>query len=111
MYCIWLEDKGVFKMQEHLTLTQLFWLIVISSIIGGLLKLYQQQLKDVKDLDKYKNVDDVIQKFGTPDSITEFDGYKKYTFKKSTHWTRNRYLVHTFTFKDGKLVQHQKRYK
>ncbi len=86
----------------YMVLLGIFWLA------GYIVKEYQKISKDIKDLDKYKDINDVINKYGVPSDVQEYDEYKKYIFKKSTNgWARHKYKVDIFTLQKGKLIKHE----
>lgn len=91
-----------------MTIGEWIILLIIASIGGALMKAYQKQSRNKNDLHKYKDIDDVIKKFGPPDDVKKFDDYTKYTFKKSTNgWSHQRHKVHIFTLQKGKLIKHE----
>lgn len=89
------------------------WIVLfgISAFLGLVLKEYQRQSKNVKDLHRYRSIEEVIARFGTPDDIREFGEYTKYVFKKSTNgWGWHKYQTDIFTTQRGKLVKHENFY-
>jgi hypothetical protein len=90
------------------TIVEYWWLILLAWFAGSLLKQWQRTSKDVNDLYKYSNIQDVIKEFGTPDNISKYGAYTKYTFKRSTNgWGHNKYIVDIFTLEKGKLIKHE----
>lgn len=86
----------------------LFGLAAFASVM---IKEYQKMSKDIKDLHRYKNIQAVIDKFGTPDNIQNYGDYTKYTFKKSTDgWGWFKYQTDVFTLQNGKLIKHENYY-
>lgn len=105
---------GVVYMQankENMTIIDYLVLFGIASFVGMVIKDFQKQSKDIKDLHRYANIKAVINKFGTPDDIHNYGDYTKYVFKKSTEgWGHCKYQVDIFTVKKNKLIKHENYY-
>ena len=90
------------------TIVEYWWLFLIAWFLGSLLKSWQRTSKIVHDLHKYNSIQDVIKEFGAPDSISKYDTYTKYIFKRSTNGCgHNKYIVDIFTLEKGKLIKHE----
>lgn len=105
---------GVGYMQankEEMNLISYIILFGIAAFVGVMLKEYQKMSKDIKDINRYRNINEVINKFGTPDDIHQYGEYTKYTFKKSTNgWGHCKYQVDVFTLQNDKLIKHENYY-
>lgn len=90
---------------------QFIVLLIIASIVGTLIKSYQKTSKVVKDLHRYKSINEVISRYGTPDDIQKYGDYTKYTFKKTTNgWGWCKYQTDIFTMQKGKIIKHENYY-
>lgn len=91
------------------TIFEYWWLFLLAWFVGELIKSWQKTSKIINDLDDYKNIQDVIDKYGTPDDISKYEDYTKYTFKRSTNgWGHNKYTVDIFTLQKDKLIKHER---
>ena len=73
-----------------------------------MIKEYQKTSKEIKDINRYKNINEIMARFGTPDDIHKYDDYTKYTFKKSTNgWGWFKYQVDIFTMQKNKIIKHE----
>lgn len=97
--------------EEEMNLISYIILFGIAAFVGAMLKEYQKMSKDIKDINRYKNIDEVINKFGTPDDIHQYGEYTKYTFKKSTNgWGWFKYQTDVFTTQKDKIIKHENYY-
>lgn len=84
------------------------WLFFVAWVIGESIKATVQKSKNIDDLHKYRNIKDVIKKYGPPFDVQKYEVYSKYTFKNSTGGLfQCKYKVDIFTVCDGKLIKHE----
>ena len=89
------------------------WIIIFIfvAVIGTGIKEYQKMSKNINDLHRYADIDEVITRYGTPDDIKKFENYTKYIFKKSTKgWGHFKYQVDIFTTQNDKIIKHENFY-
>jgi hypothetical protein len=85
-----------------------FGLFLICAFFALLLRQWQRISRNVDDLHKYRDIQDVIDKYGAPDDVKDYGEYKKYTFKKSTNgWSHNKYRVNVFTLHNDRIIKHE----
>lgn len=102
---------GVGYMQanrEEMTIANYIVLFGIAAFLSVMIKEYQKTSKEIKDINRYKNINEIMARFGTPDDIHKYDDYTKYTFKKSTNgWGWFKYQLDIFTMQKNKIIKHE----